>query len=507
MSPPFEPPRLVDPFLHTHRIAPGLFSVAGRLHPISIRDQIIRGQLFVQRALREQVIRPDPRAPAFVVVGAGVAGVTAAIEAAEHRVRTILVERAPQAFATQASCQTRWIDPTQYDWPVGHWRVAEYPWDASSLRSTVLPWNDADYAHNLAGTWLRVLKNYTTKPGSLLSLRQPAVVTDVRPSPTKPGREVVADIEQDSRSTTETASAVLIATGFGSECCNLEKTYHRHAPRQHPTYGTPFWSSDKLAHPGFDIARQSARVLISGAGDGSLQDFLRVVVDPSFPSARAILNHLQMDPGVWARIHDAQDHVDRHVNWSTKNEDDHGSLTYLQTAFDTVASAVLGDWVVRRQIDSMLRRPRPDVYLVYNCSHFGRGYALNRFLALLLIRYLEQDRAASGGGGGLPLLNPYRRLVNLDPVAPHGCGPAPACYGHPHAFELAETTGCVDDKPLATDGRRYEGPPQDIRVMANGEADIFVLHHGPRLTDIPENLLPLHYPPFARQMLPYGLIS
>lgn len=469
---------------------------------------MIRGQLFVQRALRVGLIRRDrvePKDPSFVVVGAGVAGATAAIAAAKEGVMTILVERARQAFDTQASCETRWIDPTQYDWPLSHWQTQQYPWDPALLPID-LHWDRPDYAHNLAGGWQQALEDFSARPGALLKLRRKVVLTDVRPSPASPGGEVFVDLQDDdSGSTSERASAVLIATGFGRECCNLEKKYHHSAPAVHTTEGIPFWANDKLMYPSFGIDRQPARVLISGAGDGALQDFLRVVTDPRFGSARAILDQLNLGPGSWSVIRDAQDQVDRHGNWGTSSDDDHGPLAYLQQAFDAAVSTVLADPRVQGQIASVLRAPLPEVYLVYNCGHFGRGYALNRFLALLVARYLELHGPARTGG--LPLLNSYHRLVNLDPVSSHVCGPAPACYGQSHRFELARTTDCVSDEPLATDGQPYKAAPQSIDVVSRGEAEILVLHHGPRLTEIPERLLRLHYPPLARQLLPYGLMS
>src|SRR5687768_115441 len=63
-----------------------------------------------------------------VVIGAGAAGVTFALSAAERAKQCNgqladiwLVEEEHQAFSMQTKVYSRWIDPTQYDWPEDHW--------------------------------------------------------------------------------------------------------------------------------------------------------------------------------------------------------------------------------------------------------------------------------------------------------------------------------------------------------------------------------------------------
>src|SRR5690242_3041515 len=107
-----------DPFLLAHQVGPRMFDLSGKLDPISIRDQMLRGLLLVDRALHEDLI--GPKSP-LLVVGAGACGATAALHAAEEGVPTLLVDRKDQAFSLQRNCKSRWIDPTQYDWPLDHW--------------------------------------------------------------------------------------------------------------------------------------------------------------------------------------------------------------------------------------------------------------------------------------------------------------------------------------------------------------------------------------------------
>jgi hypothetical protein len=119
----------VDPFLAAHMVAPLMLEIGPRLSPVSIRDQMVRAALAVDRALHEGLIG---RARPLFVVGAGVAGASAAIRASGAGVPTVLVDR-DQAFSRQRGCFTRWVDPTQYDWPALHAEEGVYPWKGPAV--------------------------------------------------------------------------------------------------------------------------------------------------------------------------------------------------------------------------------------------------------------------------------------------------------------------------------------------------------------------------------------
>ncbi len=111
---------MADPFLLAHAIRPFFFEIGGRLSPVSIRDQMIRGRMLVDRAVEAGLINQTSRP--LLVIGAGAGGATAAIRAAQLGITTTLIEIAPTPFLRQAGCRSRRVDPTQYDWPVDHWR-------------------------------------------------------------------------------------------------------------------------------------------------------------------------------------------------------------------------------------------------------------------------------------------------------------------------------------------------------------------------------------------------
>src|SRR5437879_3176765 len=107
------------PALFAHHVTPLLFDIGSRLSPASIRDQMIRGKLIADRAREERLIGPTRP---LLVIGAGAGGATAALVASMSGVPTLLVDSAPRPFSVQASCSTRYVDPTQYDWPVDTWK-------------------------------------------------------------------------------------------------------------------------------------------------------------------------------------------------------------------------------------------------------------------------------------------------------------------------------------------------------------------------------------------------
>src|SRR5690349_4981405 len=56
---------------------------------------------------------------------------TVAVELARQGFVVDLVEPAPGPFEVQRNCETRWIDPVQYDWPMDHWERRAFPWSRS----------------------------------------------------------------------------------------------------------------------------------------------------------------------------------------------------------------------------------------------------------------------------------------------------------------------------------------------------------------------------------------
>src|SRR5579859_3958794 len=110
---------MADALLFLHRVqgSRDVYDTGSVQTPGSIRDQILRGQWIAERAVDDDRIGPTKP---LLVVGAGAAGVSAALTAAELGVLVHLVEREDGPFSRQRRCATRVVDPSVYEWPLGH---------------------------------------------------------------------------------------------------------------------------------------------------------------------------------------------------------------------------------------------------------------------------------------------------------------------------------------------------------------------------------------------------
>src|SRR5271166_1483149 len=293
-----------DPILDAHRQAPFYYLISGPT-PISIRDQMLRGVTLVERLLEVQEIS---LARPLLIIGGGAGGVSAAIESASQGVSTILVEGRPDAFTTQRHATSRWIDPTQYDWPLDHYHHAALPW---SRVHRPLPLSfGPTWAHVLASRWQNELSIAKSYFGSLLDLRfgRKVLVAPARiASPAGAFAESLAVTFDDG--STAVVGAVIVAKGFGNENCQFE------APSGTLVYeGQPFWGPDKFN----GLTHGAYKVLISGSGDGALQDYLRIVT--RLPSAAAIVRRCNVPLSAMHAIQSAEDRSLRGRSWASDDK-------------------------------------------------------------------------------------------------------------------------------------------------------------------------------------------
>jgi hypothetical protein len=246
-----------DPILDAHREDPHHYVISGPA-PISIRDQVLRGVMLVERLLEAGEISAERP---LLVVGAGAGGASAAIQAAAQGISTTLVERNNASFLTQRLAATRIIDPIQYDWPLDHCYIGRFPWAA---HHAPLPLSfAAARADQLAIRWQYELRAAAATFPSLLTVRFSTTVSNV--VPVQPGD--LLHVTLGSGGSID-VGAIVNAKGFGNEQCRIEY------PSGTLCYeGQPFWGPDSFV----TLDPSKHEVLISGAGDGALQDYLRIV--------------------------------------------------------------------------------------------------------------------------------------------------------------------------------------------------------------------------------------
>jgi thioredoxin reductase len=262
--------------------------------PISIRDQVLRGVIIAERLFETREI--SAKRP-LVVVGAGAGGVSTAIHAAARGISTTLVERNNAGFLTQRLATTRVIDPTQYDWPLDHCYIGRLPW-APYHRPLPLSFAAAR-ADQLAIRWQHELRIATTAFPHL-TVRFSTTVSSVAP-----WHRNLIDVTL-APGPTINAGAIVNAKGFGNEQCGIEY------PRGTLCYeGQPFWGPDAFT----TLNPSKHNVLISGAGDGALQDYLRIV--SGFGRAIDIVRHCNIPSSILRAIQSAEDRSHRGRSWAT----------------------------------------------------------------------------------------------------------------------------------------------------------------------------------------------
>jgi len=293
---------------------------------------------------------------------------------------------------------------------------------------------------------------------------------------------------------------VLWTVGFAPELCTCG-AYR----------GFAFWETDPLASPNCGLpAATTADVVLSGSGDGALQDFLRITTGRL--TARDVFDTFFRLAGptsisreqVERELHCAEDLAQRASAWGpgqrggATEKNDHATLQRLHDAHDHLAQALLflpglpgappalhpG---AAAALAALVATATAKVRLIHSCTHFSNVYGLNRFLVLLIGRYLE-----AGGGQGSVFIG--QRRIACEQQNPPGVvcmHPPPinptACLGQPHELNLVQALDC----------RKLVNPPVAGGVLI---ANVVIIRHG-----LASRALPVWPPriPLSRQMTPY----
>jgi hypothetical protein len=469
----------MDPLLLTYQVGPEplLYDISTSLQPISIRDQMFRGYMIINRALSEGLIK-EWQQPPILVVGAGVAGAMTAMTAVWHRIPTLLVE-ARSPFIQQIRGHTRFICPTQYDWPAPHWGEGKYPWVGPD---SPLDWNSGR-ASSVALAWISKLNFMLGRYPDLLTLI-PAKFKSHRVIPES--KTVEAFFEPPLAVEPLICSIIISCAGFGSE---------RHfIPDPDPQYtGYAFWDEDEFEQSDMGIKGKKPNVIVSGGGDGALQDFIRITTRTS--SARQIYTQIFDEPvhDIERMIHIAEDYAQRSYVWSTTGDLDHPIQQKLHDDYVVAINRIFSDSRLRRKVEGALEdiigklHKRLTIKLAYPCEHFSTCYPLNRFLVLLIAEYIRRTF-------GYDPLQPRTKILEVYGVNGHYClNTAYLCHGEDHEVIYAEALCST----LNTAGEQ-----ENSRVKLDGNPfNVVIIRHGIKAPSPPLGSLPTAAPP--RQLIPY----
>lgn len=410
------------PIVNASRLREGVYSIGGRLFPQSIRDQMVRASMFIERAVQQKRLVPSQSLDhPLLIEGAGLAGVVCAMNAARRGVHTVIFDRLREPILLQKSCDSRVVCPTQYDWPMPHYGLNCFPHPPAA------PVWAADTAHAIANRVDAEFLAFRMTPpapgrgrvlflkGTELAKPRYAMVTGtqlVLPKwRTAAGRSSPEQLIRRAGMGT-TFQMLLSAVGFG-----MERTGIPNAPE---VRGFRFWEKDPYGAPNLGLPEgTSARVLIAGGGDGAIQDFLRLLfIGPTDGfTARWLLDELKLAPAVTADILPKVEEFNRTYAWSDPSNDSRFLLPCHAGMKALAERAWNSDPGMANRIRGMIRDDAPErIDWVVPKDCFNRSYPLNHFLGLLLLHFLEVEVERKP-----PLkchMHWNRNLLDLKPVNP-----------------------------------------------------------------------------------------
>lgn len=412
------------------KIGPNQFDINRNLAYISIKDQILRARTLVHATVAAGIFEVLPGTTSvesddvvdvhMLVVGAGVGGVSAALAAVECGLTVILIDKGRTCFSLLRRGATRLISTTVYDWPSLHYDVHQFPAietlqacsnpNAAILRFPAHAANAAELADHLQNEFANLAKKYA----ELLSIEYNTFIKSISDIRYTSGRRVSIDIPRQVRLPDGSAKnkffsrVVVFATGFGQEKINQNST----------SENDEFWGyatlEDDLARTIDAPASKPAIVSVIGAGDGGLQEVLRLMLKPEFHDLAAttglLATKLSRHKDSWQRmlrqIAAAEDNAARAFMWGYAPKLVFGGL-------DTVYDSVINELTAASRSDAInqwfeeVTRPQNLCIELYDPHAVsGRVYALNRFLVKLI------QRLSSSRQNGVRLL----RMVGDGPA-------------------------------------------------------------------------------------------
>ncbi|MFL6676482.1 MAG: hypothetical protein ACJ8LG_24725 [Massilia sp.] len=462
--------------LALHRVSRRCYDLAG-VRTGSVRDQLLRSTMVVNALASEGLIG---RGRALLVYGAGPAGMNAAMQAAAHHADVTVIERAAVKFSTISAAWWRRVDATEYDWPHNHWKAGVFPFrgtiplmqtSTSSGLSLALGWDRAwqtfDQSRNgqFGSGKVNVIHNLDA---AALHPTETPTLLDVR------GRWTPGPAPDQTRS----FGALLSCIGHGDEQVT-EVPLHGH---WHGYAGPGFWTHSDGIAAGKSLPEGVRNVVISGAGDGGMQDFQRVTTSRCGAELLALLGDVARD----YEVHNAASNVPiyptapleqwllsadeagrRAFSWAPGRHGAPAALMKWHGDFETQIEAFVQRWppalathvarcLFRREafenqlaVRWVMREPTP-----------GYAYALNRYLVILLKALADLVLP------GRFTVYPSSAIGEIVPVN-HTCHHAPDCIGKTHRVRIDTAnmapTPClaeliiirhgVEPRPLLLSGR------------------------------------------------------
>ncbi|MFN3812685.1 MAG: NAD(P)-binding protein [Roseateles asaccharophilus] len=475
--------------LALHRLSARKYDLTG-LRTGSIRDQLLRSSLIVSCLFDEGKINSHRR---LLILGAGASGMNAAMTAAEKGVSVDVLEKNRHPFGSLFDSNWRTIDPVEYDWPQPHCTDKIFPNGGKGIPLVQSRATGATLARVWAEKWREWLKDKDGKN----SRGRINLIPEVNAWDFLSFNEISDRIEvtgpwPDGHKS-KAYGAILSCIGFGPE-----RTFDDRTPTKWNDYrGPAFWSDNDGLGIGNPLPTPARHVLISGGGDGAMQDFQRATTgycgldllnslveaaNTHIPAVSIVPKEMLLDLVL------AEDRGRRAHVWARDKAPPKKALEQWHESFLNAISDVTGkisseqarsllDEILLPSVSAGTRRVtwvHPEVVPSY-------AYALNRFLTIFLIGLVY--RSAMSSISARPRIS-VEALPNytIDQITPHhhSCGIADRCNGQMHTVELESTFG---KSRTLTD--------VDLIIVRHGALPERLLDSGP---PVPEQMTPFDFP-------------
>jgi len=380
-----------------------------RAKDISIRYQIGLSKILADEVFQQGILRTTDR---LAVIGAGVSGSSFAMEAANRGVEAHLFG-APNAFSVQRNCHTRFLHPNQYSWP-------KSGWTSPSEATLPLRWEQG-YSHQVAEDWTRQLNEFARNNYRLILRGDQARLLSREIQHFEDFLKLYEGLEELE------LQMVLLATGW-KEACTIGRVPHLFT-------GWRFWETDKVA----DGLIERPRILVSGAGDGALQDVLRLCFKPipgdlmQMMDQRLEASSLMSATEFFRTTAETEFELFKNYFDLDLKEQEACCRRAEELWEDAVASFLsVSRSTVAAFVQEQARFDFRNGSLLIICKNrfLGKCYSLNRVLVFLLLNL------AKSNGWAFELLKEAEATTQDGPDG-HTCSKADECWGLPHQVEFA----------------------------------------------------------------------
>lgn len=455
--------RYRDQFLNLHRLSLRKYELSC-LRTGSLRDQILRAHLSVQRLAIELRLIRQADGRGLIVLGGGAAGVAAALAAANAGINVALVEQNGRLFDVQKRVWSRRVDPLEFDWPQPWWRPEvdtakgtrgcnRWPQDpAVPLTMT------AQAANDQALIWERVFEQWLTD--------------HPRGTPGKGWIDVLTGVDARALTFKETGASIMVAglpshalhtefgvalscIGFGGENVSIAG-YSGQAYK-----GFEFWDEDPINDTALGVSGgvRPVRALVSGGGDGAMQDFLRITTGDF---GRALYERMEqrfsaadpmLTPEQTLRLMSAEDSARRAHAWRSRKTRPTKVLRAWNDEYDDVVDEVWRGLSVaqKRAMIGCILRPHVSATWVLRDDEPDFCYGLNRFLILFVLRLIE-----------------FAKLPASAQVASHAPQWAGGFGGTVMRRQVVCDVRCADPGVNLSDPDASHGVPKTVDVVSVG---------------------------------------